>query len=64
MKDKDCYFLGKSGKIYRYADLLNDIHRYQPDMAGKPLMTQIEALGLTEELEYGETPFRLPKTLG
>ncbi len=58
----DGYFIGKSGKRYRYADIARLVCDNAPETLGKHISIQLVALGLLEEMEGGVTPCGLPFT--
>jgi hypothetical protein len=58
----DSYFIGKSGKRYRYADLTQLVREKAPETLGKHIFVQLDALGLFEEMRGGVTPCGLPFT--
>lgn len=58
----DGYFIGKSGKRYRYADIARLVCANAPDTLGKHISVQLAAIGLLEEMEGGVTPCGLPFT--
>lgn len=58
----DGYFIGKSGKRYRYADITILVRDKAPETVGKHIRVQLAAIGLLEEMEGGVTPCGLPFT--
>jgi hypothetical protein len=58
----DNYFIGKTGQLYRYADIAKLIHEKAPETLGKHISVQLAAIGLLEEMEGGVTPSGLPFT--
>ncbi len=56
------YFVGASGRRYRYADIADRIRKEAPQTLGKHIFVQLEALGLLEEMQDGATPCGLPLT--
>jgi hypothetical protein len=58
----NCYFRGKSGTLYYYGWLGDEIEAQFPDLMGRHIREQIEALGLLEEFDGGESPCSLPYT--
>jgi hypothetical protein len=58
----DGYFIGKSGKHYRYADIAKLVCEKAPETLGKHIFVQLAALGLLEEMGGGVTPCGLPFT--
>jgi hypothetical protein len=58
----DGYFIGKSGKRYRYSDITRLLYQKAPETLGKHIRFQLAAIGLLEEMEGGVTPCGLPYT--
>jgi hypothetical protein len=58
----DGYFIGKSGKHYRYADVAKLIREKAPKTLGRHISVQLASIGLLEEMEGGVTPCGLPFT--
>lgn len=58
----DGYFIGKSGKRYRYSDIARLVYEKAPETLGKHISVQLGAIGLLEEMEGGVTPCGLPYT--
>jgi hypothetical protein len=58
----DEFFIGKSGRRYRYADLARLVREKAPETLGKHIFDQLAALGLLEEMQGGVTPCGLPFT--
>ena len=58
----DGYFIGKSGKSYRYDDIAKLVREKAPETLGKHIFAQLAALGLLEEMQGGVTPCGLPFT--
>lgn len=56
------YFLGATGTRYEYADIAKRIREEAPQTLGKHISTQLEALGLLDEMQEGTTPCGLPFT--
>lgn len=57
---KGPYFTGKHGCRVHYVDIARDIAERYPEHRGKHIFIQIEALGLWDEFQGGETPHGLP----
>lgn len=58
----DGYFIGKSGKRYRYSEVAKLVNEKAPETLGKHISVQLAAIGLLEEMEGGLTPCGLPFT--
>jgi len=58
----DNYFIGTSGRRYRFADLATLVRDKAPETLGKHIFVQLEAIGLLEEMRGGITPCCLPFT--
>ncbi len=58
----DGYFIGKSGKRYRYGDIATLVREKAQETLGKHISVQLEAIGLLQEMEGGVTPCGLPFT--
>jgi hypothetical protein len=58
----DHYFIGQSGKRYRYADIAKLVCEKAPETLGKHIFVQLTALGLLQEIQGGVTPCGLPFT--
>jgi hypothetical protein len=58
----DGYFIGKSGKRYRYSDIAKLVYEKAPQTLGKHISVQLAAIGLLEEMGGGVTPCGLPFT--
>ena len=58
----DDFFIGKSGRRYRYADIATLVREKAPETLGKHIFVQLAALGLLEEMQGGVTPCGLPFT--
>ena len=56
----DGYFIGKSGKRYRYSHIAKLVYEKAPETLGKHISVQLAAIGLLEEMEGGVTPCGLP----
>lgn len=54
------YFRGKSGNLYYYGWLSDEIDDRFPQLRGKHIREQVEALGLLDEFDGGESPCSLP----
>ena len=58
----DGYFIGQSGKRYRYADIAKLVCEKAPETLGQHISVQLAAIGLLQEMEGGVTPCGLPFT--
>lgn len=56
------YFFGPTGTRYEYADIAQRVRAEAPHTLGKHISTQLEAIGLLEEMQNGTTPCGLPFT--
>lgn len=54
------YFRGQSGGKHFYVGLAEGIKYSHPELRGKRIFEQLEALDLMEEFMAGTTPFGLP----
>lgn len=54
------YFVGVSGGKHFFRGLAELIRVEHPDLRGKNIFKQIDALGLREEFNRGTTPHSLP----
>ncbi len=56
------YFTGPDGRKYYYADLGERIRADFPEMVGRHISVQLEALGLFETFQAGNSIGQLPYT--
>jgi len=54
------YFIGKSGGKHYYVGLANLIRALHPQLRGKHIFEQLDALDLSDEFSDGTTPCGLP----
>lgn len=54
------YFCGPDGEQYFFADIASQIATKFPDLVGKNIFQQLDALGLREAFNRGHTTCGLP----
>jgi len=54
------YYLKQDGTRRYFKEISDRIEKEFPDLIGKHIFTQLDALGLFEEFSKGETPVGLP----
>ena len=54
------YFVGKSGKLYYYSWIKNELAKHHPESKDKDYLDQLFTLGLHTEFVGGKKPYKLP----
>lgn len=54
------YYTEGSGRKVKYKDVAKAISLIRPDLKGKHIFQQLDALGLRREFDRGESPHGLP----
>ena len=56
------YFRGADGGRHYFSEVARRVHVEKPEVAGQHIFVQLEALGMRETFDRGDTPYGLPFT--